>query len=65
MDGVSFLWSRVWAPFAKRLWLVKAAERLIQDLKGSECSVLRGPAAKLVLSLTFFLSQPEGETGRR
>lgn len=42
MDGVSFLWSRVWAPFAKRLWLVKVMERQMG------ISVLMGPAVKLV-----------------
>jgi hypothetical protein len=33
MKGVSFLWSRVWIPFAKRLWLVKVMERLMGDLR--------------------------------
>lgn len=40
---------------------MKVKGRLIRDLKGSECLVLRGPAVKLVLSPTFFLSQPEGK----
>lgn len=36
MDGVSFLWSRVWAPFAKRLWPVKVMERLIRISRGQD-----------------------------
>lgn len=56
----------VWAPFAKRLCLVKVMERPVgRDLKGSGCSVLRGPAVKLALSPTFLLSQPEDEIESR